>query len=69
MEVHLHINIMNQQISLEDYKAKVIYLLIRKYNYNTEEVGEILQNPDELWKQLMKDFSPEIASQYLNSDL
>jgi hypothetical protein len=26
-------------------------------------------NPEELWLQLMKDFSPEIAAQYLNSGL
>jgi hypothetical protein len=60
---------MKQQMTLEEYKKKVIELLITKHNYTTEEAKEFLINPEELWLQLMKDFSPEIAAQYLNSGL
>lgn len=60
---------MNTQLNLEEYKKKVEDCLKKNYNYTTKEIKATLMNPKELWEQLMQDFSPEMAAQYLDSGL
>lgn len=62
---------MNQQMTLEEYKKRVIDLLTPK-SQNTIKTDvvkslEIMKN--ETWEEYMKDFSPEIVAQGFISGL
>ena len=62
---------MNQQMSLEEYKKKVINLLTpkSKNTIKTDMVKSLETLSDESWEEYMRDFSPEIAAQGLIAGL
>lgn len=64
-------NNMNQQMTLEEYKKKVISLLTpkSKNTIKTDMVKSLETLSDESWEEYMKDFSPETAAQGFISGL
>ena len=64
-----HSKIANQDMTLEEYKKKVIELLKMQYPDFTDTLKSLEDIPKSGWQQYMDDFSPEIAVQGIISGL
>ncbi|MCR5569750.1 MAG: hypothetical protein K6G31_10805 [Paludibacteraceae bacterium] len=51
-----------QQMTLEEYKKKVIDLMNKQSPLSTEEIENLTKWNNRYWEQLMSDFSPEVAA-------
>lgn len=58
-----------QQMTLEEYKKKVIDLMNKQSPLSTEEIENLQRASNEGWEQLMNDFSPEVAAAGISSGL
>ena len=58
-----------QQMTLEEYKKKVIDLMNKQSPLSTEEIENLTKWNNRYWEQLMSDFSPEVAAAEINSGL
>lgn len=60
---------MKEQMSLSEYKKKVIDYYKKTYQTSTEGIENLQKIPDRYWQTLMEDFSAETAAQGLRSGL
>ena len=60
---------MNTQMSLEEYKKKVVELMSERTKLTTADKNRLLNNNKELWEACLEDFSPEECAQGMLSGL